>query len=473
MEKIEIGKKLFRTLDIRGVSDPQYFGKLTNDDSAHSVKLTPDIAEIIGRSISKSVKPKKVVLGWDARISSPKLAKSMAKGLVKSGVDVDVVGLCSTDQIYFSIGHYKYDIGVMITASHAVKKLNGIKISKYKDGKVVPVAKGSGLEEIRDCSIKQEFTDSVKTGSAQKKEMAADYKDHILSFFNYEKFHKQKIVLDPGNGVAGIAYEEILNGLPIDSVKINWQPNGEFPNHEPDPMISANMVQIKDRIKAEDADFGVAWDGDSDRVAFITKDGEVLTGSHIGPMLIFWVMKKHPGATVIDTPPMSLNFHKLVRELGGKVEYSQVGNSNIKIKMEEFDSPFAVEESDHFMFKETFNAENGILPLLIILDTITKQEKSFDEFVEHAAGNNVISGDINLELKDKQVALLRMEKEYSYPGNSIKHIDGLYVSNDNFHFNIRPSLNDPVLRLNIEAKSREIMNHEINYIKKILNTSTH
>ncbi len=468
MERIEIDKKLFRTLDIRGVSDPRFFDKLKNNDSAHSVKLTSEIAEVIGKAIVASIKPEKVVLGWDARHSSLDLAKAVAKGLVSTGVNVDIIGLCSTDQVYFSIGNYKYDVGVMITASHAVKQLNGVKISKYKNGKVVPVAKGSGLEEIADLSIKQDFEKSDKFGHVEKRKIDIDYNKYILSFFNYKEFKKQKVVFDPGNGSGGIAYEGILSHLPTDNIKINWLPNGDFPNHEPDPMVDENMNQIRKKIKSENADFGVAWDTDADRVAFITKKGKVLTGSQIGPMLLEWVMKKHPGCTIVDTPPMSLIFHKRVAEFGGKVEYSHVGNSNIKIKMEEFDSPFAVEEADHFMFEESFHAESGILPFLIIMDMITKSDTTFDKLLNESTEGSAISGDINFEIDNKQQALMKLEREYSYPGNTIMHIDGLYVANDNFHFNIRPSLNDPVLRLNIEAKTEEIMNHEIGHIKKLL-----
>jgi phosphomannomutase len=470
MSKTDIDQKLFRSLDIRGVADPRHFDKLRDDKSAYSVKLTPEITEVIGKSIAQVFKPEKVVLGYDARITSPKLAESIKKSLLESGIDVDIIGLCSTDQVYFAVGYYKYDVGVMITASHAEKILNGIKISKYKDGKVLPVAIGTGLELIRDAAIKQEFEGKYQTGREQEIDIVDDFKNYILKNFEPNNFQSTKIIADPGNGVAGIAYDVIIQTLPLDVEWINKNPDGEFPAHEPDPMVENNVAELKARVESGGAAFGVAWDGDADRIALVSKKHGLLTGSHLGPILTDWVFSKHPRATVIDTPPMTMAFHDKVRGLGGKVEYSKVGNSNIKIKMEEFNAPFAVEEADHFMFAETYSCESGILPLLIILDLISKKGKDLDILVDENLGDIIVSGDININVVDPHKALMKLEQEYQISGNKILHLDGLFVKNDLFHFNIRSSLNDPVMRLNIESKSGAILDHEINNIKGIVSS---
>jgi phosphomannomutase len=469
--KIEIDPKLFRELDVRGVADPDFFDQLKNDGSAYSVKITPEIAGVISRAIAQIVKPKKIVLGYDARNQSPELAKSAKATLLESGVDIDTMGLCATDQIYFAVGYYKYDLGVMITASHAEKTLNGIKISKYKDGKVMPVARGSGLEEIREAALKQNFEQPNKGGEERQIDILDDYKNHLLKLFNIQDFKQLDIVFDAGNGVAGKAYEDIIHSLPINARWINKNPDGEFPAHEPDPMIEDNIREIKDEILKYNVDFGVAWDGDADRIAIISKKLGLLTGSHLAPVLLDWVFKKHPHATVIDTPPMTLAFHSKVKKLNGKVEYSKVGNSNIKIAMEEFNSPFAAEEADHFMFKESYSCESGILPLLIIIEAISNTSKTLEELVEESLDGVKISGDINIEVRDKHKAMMRLEQEYQAPGNTILHLDGLFVKNDLFHFNIRPSLNDPVMRLNIESKSEAVIRHEVENIKKIMGRS--
>lgn len=467
---VEIDPKLFRELDIRGVADADSAYCLRDDDCAYSVAITPEIVEIIGKAIAQIVKPKKVVLGYDARNSSPQFAETIKNALLESGVNVDEIGLCATDQVYFAAGYYKYDLGLMITASHTEKILNGIKIARYKDGKVMPVAKGSGLEEIRDAALGQEFEQSNKTGEERRIDIVDDYKNHLLKLFNIHDFKELNIVFDAGNGVAGKAYDNIIQSLPINAHWINQKPDGDFPAHEPDPMIEDNIGEIKDEILQHNADFGVAWDGDADRIAIISKKIGLLTGSHIAPVLLDWVFKKHPHANVIDTPPMTLAFLKKVKKLNGKVEYSKVGNSNIKIKMEEFNSPFAAEEADHFMFEETYSSESGILPLLIIIDTISNTGKTLEELVEENLEGVKISGDINIEVADKHKALMRLEQEYQAPGNTILHLDGLFVKNDLFHFNIRSSLNDPVMRLNIESKSEAVIGHEVENIRKIIET---
>jgi len=467
---IEIDPKLFRELDIRGVADPSSSYCLKDDDCAYSVKITPEIVTVIGKAIAQAIKPEKVVLGYDARNTSPKLSESIKNALLESGVDVSVIGLCATDQVYFAVGYYKYDLGLMITASHAEKILNGIKIAKYKDGKVMPVAKGSGMEEIKELAIAQNFEQLDRHGMEQQIDIGDDYQKYILKHFDINSFKSLNIVFDAGNGVAGVAYDDIINLLPITANRLNFKPDGDFPSHEPDPMIEANIEQVKKEITDRRADFGVAWDGDADRIAIISKKLGVLTGSHIAPVLLDWVMKRHPHATVIDTPPMTLAFHEKIKKLNGKVEYSRVGNSNIKIKMEEFNSPFAAEEADHFMFEETYSCESGILPLLIIIEAISNTEKTLEELVEESLDGVKISGDINIEVADKHKALMRLENEYLAPGNTILHSDGLFVKNDLFHFNIRASLNDPVMRLNIESKSEAVMKHEEENIRKIIET---
>lgn len=458
MKKIEINPFLFRSLDIRG-AEPEYVASQNieagsmRSKSAFGCVLNTQIAYIVGKAIEAECEPKKVVVGHDARRTSPALSKALIKGLLDQGVDVDFIGLVTSDKLYFSIGYYKYDLGVMVTGSHTIKELNGFKMSKYKDGRVMPVAKGSGMEQLKEKALAQEFKKSDKVGKYREIDVSDDFKNHILSYFDYKKFTKQKIVFDAGNGSGGVNFEPIIDVLPLKSSKLYFKPDGEFPNHEPDPMIPENMKKLVETIKKEKADFGCSWDGDSDRVAFITKEGEILTGSFIAPMLLEWVYKNHLHANVVYTTPMSWAFRDITNKHNGKAYYAKVGNSFIKMAMEEYEAVFAGEEADHFMFAETYYAESGILPLLIILERITETGKSFDQLLLDIKKDYQITGDINIEVHDSDKVLKEIEKNYAESGASINKLDGLLIEFSDWHFSLRPSLNDPVVRLNLEAKS--------------------
>ncbi len=475
MKKIEISQYLFRSLDIRG-AEPEYVKSLhitpgsAKERSAHGSPLSPEIAKIIGRSIGEVFSPKKVVVGHDARLTSPELTKQLIEGMLDQGVDVDFIGLATTDKLYFAIGHYKYEYGIMNTGSHTIKQLNGFKISKYKDGKVMPIAKGTGMEKLSEVARAQEFTIAKKKGKLKAINISDDFENYILSFFEYENFTNQTVVFDAGNGSGGVVFESIIDRLPIKAIKLNFEPDGNFPNHEPDPMVSENLTEMFETMRAKRADFGIAWDGDSDRVAAITKSGEILTGSYFAPMLLPWVFERHPHTTVICTPPMSWASREVAQEYNGKIELAAVGNSFIKIAMEKYDSPIGMEEADHFMFSETFNAESGILPVLILLDQVTKTGKSFDELLLEAKQGYYVTGDINIEVHNAEELLQKLHKHYDELGVSNRlYLGDIQVELSDYHYNIHPSSNDPVVRLNLEAKSIEARDRGVVEVQKLIN----
>ncbi|MEI8060856.1 MAG: phosphomannomutase/phosphoglucomutase [Candidatus Berkelbacteria bacterium] len=473
MGKIEISPNLFRTLDIRGANEEfvnsQHFVEGSpKSKSAFGTILNTEIAVVIGKSIAVAEKPKKVVVGYDARLSSPELSKALIKGFLSQGVDVDLIGLVTTDKLYFAIGEYKYDLGVMTTASHSTKELNGFKISRLVDGRVMPVADGTGMEAVKKIALEQDFAALAGKGEFREIDISDDFTKYILSYFDLTKIAKQKVVFDAANGPAGITHEKIIDSLPIEAIKLNFTPDGNFPNHEPNPMIPRNVSETVNVIKSEGADFGVAWDGDADRVAIITKKGDILTGSFIAPLLIPWVIDRHPGATIINTPPMSWASRDLAEKYSDKIKYSRVGNSYVKQAMAEEKSPFAAEEADHFMFAETFYAESGILPVLIVLQSIFENHETFDDLVASVVKNYHVSGDINFTVKNSQKIIETVRQEYLKIGGKISEIDGIEVDFSDWHFCLRPSLNDPVIRLNIETTSSEKIASEIENIKKII-----
>lgn len=474
MKKIEINPHLFRSLDIRGAEAE--FVKAQNitpgsakERSAHGSALTPEIAKVIGKAIAVSQKPQKVVVGHDARRTSPALSKALIEGLLEQGVDVDFIGLATTDKLYFAIGHYKYDIGIMNTGSHTIKELNGFKISKYKEGKVMPVAKGSGMEQLKEVALEQNFSKIRERGKLKNIDISEDFEQYILSHFDYKSFTKQSVICDGGNGSAGSAFEGIIDKLPIKATKLYFEPDGEFPNHEPDPMVPENLEELVARLKKGEGDFGVAWDGDADRISFITPEGEILTGGFIAAMLLPWVFKQHPHSTVICTPPMSWACREIALEHNAKVELAEVGNSFVKNAMEEHEAPFAGEEADHFMFRESFNAESGILPLLIVLERLTKSNQSFNELLSEARRDYYVTGDVNIEVQDYEKLLSALNIHYQSKGLSSKlSLGDLQVVLPEYHYNIHPSHNDPVVRLNLEAKSKELLEKGVKEVKELI-----
>ncbi len=472
MAKIEINPNLFRTLDIRGANEDFVKSQHLSEGSlklksAFGTILNTEIAEVIGKAIAVAQKPKKVVVGYDARLSSPELSKALIKGLMSQGVDVDLIGLVTTDKFYFAIGNYKYDLGVMTTGSHTIKELNGFKISRFDTDRVFPVAKGTGMELIQEIALKQEFADK-DSGALKEVNIDDDFNKFILNIIPVDKMASAKVVFDAANGAAGAAFEKIIDSLPIESIKLYFEPNGNFPNHEPDPMIPGNLLSLSNKMKTQSADFGIAWDGDADRVSFIKSDGTILTGSSVAPLIIEWSAKRHKNLKVITTPPMSFASREMAKKVGAETILSKVGNSNIKIAMKNNCADLGTEEANHFMFAETFYVESGILPIMIVLELMKEKNQNFEQLLSEAIGNRAISGDINIEVHDVNTITTGVTKYYQEKGGEIDNLDGVSVEFPDWHFCLRASLNDPVVRLNLEAMSKEKMETEIENIQGLI-----
>lgn len=477
MDKIKIDQNIFRAYDIRGAEE-EYFrsqnikpGSLRSK-SAHGAIINAETAYIIGRGVAELFKPKKVVVGRDARLSSPALSRALIEGLRDGGVDVSDVGLATSDLVYFAVGKYEFDMGLVVTGSHTIKYLNGIKICKLTGKTVTPIYCDNGLQELSKICQEQDFERSGTKGKLQKLNCLSDYTNYILSLFpKYADFPKIKVVLDSGNGTAWKIYAKIIEALPIDIVKLNYRPDGNFPAHDPDPMVPENMRPLIDNVKKFGAEFGVAWDGDADRVAFISKNGEILTGSHIGALILPWVASRHPKKPVVATPPMTRAFFGLADDLKMPVIYAKVGNSFVKKAMDENKSPFGAEEADHFMFEESYGAESGIIPLLALLEIMTKTKKHFSQLLSDAMRGYIVSGDINFEVHNCGKVLSTIKEQYSKSAIVIDELDGLRVEFTDWRFCIRPSSIDPVVRLNLEAKSKTILDKKIGEISKVISGS--
>lgn len=474
MRKIEIDQNIFRAYDIRGAEE-EYVksqnivpGSLRSK-SAHGAIINAETAYIIGRGVAKLFAPKKVVVGRDARLSSPALSKALIKGLLDGGVNVSDVGLATSDLVYFAVGKFKFDMGLVVTGSHTIKYLNGIKICKLTNKTVTPIYCENGLVDLADISQSQLFEHVESQGKKETLDCIREYTSYVLSIFpSYNNFPQASIVMDAGSGTAGEIYEQIIDALPVKAEKINFEPDGNFPSHDPDPMVPENMEPLIAHIKQHGADFGVAWDGDADRIAFITREGQILTGSHIGALLLPWVAKRYPKEAVIVTPPMTKAFFEIAEELETPVMYAKVGNSHVKKLMDEHDSPFGAEEADHFMFRESFGAESGIIPLLALLEIMARTKKSFNQLLADAMRGYIVSGDINFDVHSSEKVLLKVKENYQKTALEIDHLDGLRVELTDWRFCLRPSSIDPVVRLNLECKSEELMSRKISEISNII-----
>ena len=458
---IEINPYLFRNYDIRG-AEPEYVKSETiipgslRAKSAYACPLTKEIAYAIGRAVAQVFKFKRMAVGGDIRRTTPMLKKGIIQGLLDGGIDVTDIGLSSTDMLYFAIGYYNFEGGIQVTASHTIKELNGFKISRLMpDGNVFPVGIGSGMEELRDAAIKQEFEDKEK-GNLTTKAVLLDFCNFIRNIVDAGSFKHFKIVMDPGNGCGGFIAKELFKDMNVDIIPLNFEPDGEFPVHNPNPALVENRKEVSEKIKETNADLGIMWDGDSDRVCFLDENGEFIPNDFVTAVLSEWVIEKHPNARIIYTVPMSWSIPEKVAKLGGISEMTPVGNTFVKQAMHNHNAVFGGEQAGHYMFKETFNAETGFLPVLIILDRLTRNNKKMSELFSEYTNNFFLSGDTNIEIKNSDLVLKKLEEHYSDATNKYR-LDGLSIEYPDWHFNARPSSNDPVIRLNIEAKNRDLM----------------
>ncbi|OQB05914.1 MAG: Phosphomannomutase/phosphoglucomutase [bacterium ADurb.Bin212] len=474
MKKIRIDQNIFRAYDIRGAEEAYVKSQIIKpgslmSKSAHSAIINPDVAYVVGRGVAKLFGPGNVVVGRDARLTSPALSRELIRGLTDGGINVSDLGLATSDLVYFAAGKYKFDMGIMVTGSHTIKYLNGIKICKLTNNTVTPIYCDNGLMDLAEVCKKQQFDPVSKKGKLTDFNCIDSFTESMLSLFpKYAKFPEIKLVLDSGNGMAWSIYGKIIEALPTEIIKLNSDPDGNFPAHDPDPMVDKNMEPLIEVVRKRNADFGVAWDGDADRIAFITAQGEILTGSHMGALLLPWVAKKHPRKAVVVTPPMTKAFFEIAEELYVPVIYAKVGNSHVKKDMDKYNSPFGAEEADHFMFQESYGAESGIIPLLIMLERIMESRKDFDHLLCEAMRGYIVSGDVNFEVHSSQQVLSAIKKYFKKSALEIDSLDGLRVELADWRFCLRPSSIDPVVRLNLECRSKKLMKEKIFEIAEII-----
>lgn len=414
-------------------------------------ELNNELGYKIGRAFSKLTQAKKIVIGYDIRKSSLEISEALKNGLTDSGADVIDIGLCGTEMIYFSTPFFDADGGIMITASHNPSEYNGMKFVAKGS---VPVGYDSGLNEVEKMIVNNELGEISKTkGTVTKKEVMKEFITHLSQFYDAKKINSLKVVVNAGNGCAGIALDSLESKLPVKMIKMFNNPDGNFPNGVPNPMLEENRKPTIEIIKRENADLGVAWDGDYDRCFFFDEHGNFIEGYYIIGLLAKSILKNHPGEKIVHDPRLVWNTIEVVEKSGGKTVVSKSGHAFIKQKMREVNSIYGGEMSAHHYFRENAYSDSGMIPFLLILQLMSEEKKKLSELVDEMIADYPCSGEINSTINDPAGKIKEIEKKYS--DGKIDHLDGVSIEYPDWRFNLRMSNTEPILRLNVESRGDE------------------
>ena len=450
---------IFHAYDIRGLY-PQ--------------ELNPEAAYRIGWAFAKYLKsdrkltlPIQVVAGMDMRGSSPFLARELIRGLNEQGIDVAEIGLSPTPAFYYAVAFKNFPAGIMVTASHNPKEYNGF---KFCGEKASPIGLGSGLEKIQTYFESSEESKRISPRGKMTSlpNIVAEYVSQELSYLNPAKISKLKIAADPANAMGSLMLEELFRRIACDPIKANWDLNGNMPVHEANPLKLETLRQVQALIKNEQADFGIATDGDGDRIAFLDEQAEPMPPAILIGLVAQSLLKKYPGARIGHDLRLSKITREMIEEAGGVPVETRVGHSFIKKQMAEEDILFSGEISSHYYFRENYNFESPIFFAAELLLIRSELGKPFSE-IWRPYLKYFHSGEINFDVQDKQAAMDKLEKKYADPasaetGRTISKLDGLKVVYPDWWFNVRPSNTEPVLRLNLEANTEELMKQRLEEI---------
>jgi phosphomannomutase/phosphomannomutase/phosphoglucomutase len=407
----------------------------------------------IGQAYAALVKPRRVAVGRDMRLSSPSLSRALIRGLTESGAEVFDIGLCGTEQVYFATFDLELDGGIMVTASHNPADYNGMKLVREK---AKPISGDSGLREIEALvaggDLATNAVQAINPGRVQKVDFLDRYVTHLLSYINSVDLKPLKVVCNAGNGGAGLVIEQLEKHLPFRFSKLFFAPDGTFPNGVPNPLLPENRRVTAEAVLREGADVGIAWDGDYDRCFFFDEEGSFIEGYYIVGLLAGHLLKQHPGAKIIHDPRLTWNTIEIVREAGGVPVQSKTGHAFIKERMRAEDALYGGEMSAHHYFRDFTYCDSGMLPWLMVLEIMSKTGKKLSELVEERRRRYPISGEINRRVDDPFQAIARVRAKYENRALAVDETDGISLEFENWRFNLRMSNTEPVIRLNVESR---------------------
>jgi phosphomannomutase len=436
---------IFKAYDIRGLH-----GEEMDETTAHAIGRA--FARVLARLRNKQPAQLRVGLGRDMRLTAPAMAAELRDGLIFEGATVLDAGMVPTEMLYFLVGSRELDGGAMVTASHNPKAYTGVKL--VREG-ALALSGDAGIGDVRR-EIEAGLGHAPGGGSLEEVDVWEGFRQHVLSFVDPAKVRPMKLVVDGGNGMSGPMVGPILRDLGFELDEMYFKPDGEFPDHEPNPLLPENRRMIIDRVRESGADLGIAWDGDADRCFFIDGDGEFCDGDFVCALLARAALAKNPGATILYDPRSSRAVPDLVAAEGGRADLSRVGHAFFKIRMREEGAVFGGEVSGHYYFRDFWCADSGTIPALLMLELLSVEGRSLGELMAEFRSRYFISGEINSEVDDPAAKMAEIAERYS--DGEQTDLDGISVDYPDWHFNVRPSNTEPLLRLNLESLvSREEM----------------
>jgi phosphomannomutase len=432
---------IFKAYDIRGI---------------HPQEVDEEVVRGIGRAFVSYLHANRIAVGRDMRLSSPSLAAAFIDGATLQGADVVDYGMIPTDMLYFAVARDRHDGGVEITASHNPKQYNGIKMVRQE---AFPLSGDEGISDIRDALAADAVPPPpARRGGVTTKSLLDEYVEHVMSFIDPGVIRPFNVVLDAGSGMAGLVAPKLFDRLPCRTTRLCFDIDGRFPNHEANPLIEENRRDIVERVRAENADVGIAWDGDADRCFFIDGTGEFISGDFITALLAEAFLLKSPGATIIYDLRASHAVRDIVERHGGASLMNRVGHAFFKRRMRETNAIFGGEVTGHYYFRDNFYADNGFIPALLILELMSKKGLSLHALLEPLRRRYFISGEINTKLAGMEMVPDKLAAiAAKYADGRQYELDGLSVEFPDWHFNVRPSNTEPLLRLNLEATTPDVM----------------
>jgi phosphomannomutase len=432
--------KVFKAYDVRGV---------------YPTEIDEDGAYAVGRAYVEQFEPRRIAVGRDMRTMAPEMQHAVIEGAADAGADVLDIGLVGTEMLYHAVGALGLDGGVAVTASHNPKEYTGMKIVRRG---ALPVGGDSGLLDVRDRALRGPAP-AKRRGEVADEDVWPGFVEKVLSFVDPSAIRPLRVVLDAANGMGGAMLEPVLDRLPVDAVPYNFEPDGTFPNHEPNPLLPENREFIVRATVEQGADLGVAYDGDADRCFFVDDEGEFIPGDFVTALLAELLLEREPepGAKVIYDVRASWAVAEAITRAGGVPLVNRVGHAFIKHRMRQEDALFAGEVSAHYYFRDFYQADSGVVPFLLMIDLVSRREQKLSELLRPFRESYFLSGEINTPVADVAVKLQELKEHYAARGGRISHLDGISVEFDDWHFNVRPSNTEPLLRINLEALAEETM----------------
>lgn len=440
-----VNPDIFKAYDIRGLYGQEI-------DAGVAVDIGRAFTRVIAALESKPTSQVRLGLGRDMRLTAPELAAAYREGMTAEGATVIDAGQVGTEMLYFLVGSRELDGGLMCTASHNPKAYTGAKLVGRG---ALALSGDSGIGDVRD-RITAGLGQAPGGGSVQAVDIQEEFQAAALRFIEPGSIRPLKVVVDGGNGMAGPMVGPLLEGLGLDLVEAYWTPNGEFPDHEPNPLLPENREFIMGEVKRRGADLGIAWDGDADRCFFIDEHGAFVDGDFLTALMTASILAKEPGATVLYDVRASRAVADTAERAGGRALVNRVGHAFFKTRMRAERAAFGGEVSGHYYFRDFYCADSGTLPALLILELLSKRQSTMSALLEPYRSRYFISGEINSEVSDPQGKLEELAERYADAHQD--RLDGVSIDYEDWHFNVRPSNTEPLLRLCLESlRSREHM----------------